>query len=155
MVYFIFFFIYFAYLEVNNHKEHKNSGEQVIDVGELRTVEGLLESRNFVGLGNQHVEKSDNGSLVFHSGFGSWGDWAESFPDNGLADVCGDEEGNSWADSVSLLEHFIKHHDDDAGEGQLQHDEDGVSGTEFVNVTVHARPHIGEGLTNGDDESED
>lgn len=124
-------------MEIDDDQEDQDRGQKTVEVGKLRSVEGLLKRGDLVGSGDEQVEKSNNGSLVLSSGLGSGGDGAEGFPDDGFTDVGGDEEGNPRADTVPLFQHLVKHHDDDAGEGELEDDQNGVSGTDFVDITIH------------------
>jgi len=53
-----------SYLEVDNDQEDEDGGEEVVNVGEARSVEGLLEGSELVGVGNQKVEKSNDSTFV-------------------------------------------------------------------------------------------
>jgi hypothetical protein len=44
--------------------------------------------------------------------------------------------------------------DDDSCEEQLEDDEDGISGSEVLDISIHARQDVGDGLTDGDHDSE-
>lgn len=72
------------------------------------TVEGLLEGENFVLLGQEEVEESDDGTLELSSLLSANGDWGERFPEDDLTDVGGDEKGDTATKTVALLKEFIK-----------------------------------------------
>lgn len=100
------------------------------------------------------MEESNDGSFEFSTLVGLNGDWWEWFPNDGFADVGGDEEGNTRAESVSLVEEFVKKKDNNTSDGELDDDEDSVSSAEVAEVTVHATPNISNGFTEGNDESQ-
>jgi len=54
------------------------------------------------------VEEGYDGSLELGSASGVNGRGRKGLPDNSLADVGGDEEGNSRSQSVTLLKELIK-----------------------------------------------
>lgn len=66
----------------------------------------------------------------------------ERFPHNRLADVGRDEEGNTRAQTVSLLQQLVKQQHNETGDEQLQHDENADACSEVTWLTVHTRHHI-------------
>ena len=81
-------------------------------------------------------------------------DRGEGLPDDSLADVGSNEQRDTGAESVALVKEFIKQKDNDASNSELDDDENGITGTELAQFTVHATPDIGNGLTQSDDESQ-
>jgi len=67
-------------LEVNNDEENQNSGKEVVDVRQARSVESLLKGSNFIRSGNKRVEESNYGTFIFKSVFSSGGHGRESLP---------------------------------------------------------------------------
>lgn len=65
------------------------------------------------------MEESDNGAFEFRSTTGVDGGGREGFPDDRLANVGGDKEGDSGAEAVPLLEEFVKEDDDEGGYDEL------------------------------------
>lgn len=127
-----------TYLEVDDDEDNDNRGDQVADIGRVLTVEGLLKSKDLVGLGEEEVEESDDGAFELDTVLGLDRDGRERLPQDGLADVGGDEEGDAASETVALLEELVKEDDNDSGEGELEDDEASVDGSDFVDVTVHA-----------------
>ena len=127
-----------TYLEVDDDEDNDNRGNQVADIGRVLTVEGLLKSKDLVGLGEEEVEESDDGAFKLDTVLGLDRDGRERLPQDGLADVGGDEEGDAASETVALLEELVKEDDNDSGEGELEDDEASVDGSDFVDVTVHA-----------------
>lgn len=92
-------------LEENDDEEDKNSWEQVDKIWEFRSVEWMLDSLEFIGSEEDGVEEGNDWSLVLLSVGSGLGDGGEWLPDDGLADVDGNEEGDTRvSDTVSLLE---------------------------------------------------
>ena len=82
-------------LEVDDDKEDGDGGEQLHDVGQVLAVEGLLQGSRLVRAGDQEVEESDDRPLKLRAPRTADGVGAEGLPDDALADVGGDEEGNA------------------------------------------------------------
>jgi hypothetical protein len=141
-------------LEVNDNNEHNDGCEQVGDVGEVLSVEGLLEGASLILTSDQQMEESDNGTLELSStGSGNSGG-REGLPDDLLANVGGDEEGDTRAESVTLLQELIKSHNDNTTKEELDDDEESVDHTEVGNVTVGSRDDIGDTLANSNKHTE-
>ena len=84
-------------LEVYHHSKDEDCCEEVHQVGEVLSVESLPESPDLVLPGGQEVEQSDHGALEFGAAASVDGGGGEGLPDDGLADVGGDEQRNSRA----------------------------------------------------------
>lgn len=67
----------------------------------------------------QQVEESDDGPLKLHTAGSSDGVRGEGLPDDALADVGGNEEGDARAQTVAVLQHLIQADDNDASEEEL------------------------------------
>ena len=52
------------------------------------------------------------------------------------------------------MQKFVKDDDDDTGKEQLEDDEDGVTGTDIANVTVHTGKNVSDRFTDGDNNTE-
>lgn len=79
-------------LEVDDNEHHYSGGDQVAEIWCILSVKCLLQTIKFVWLSKQEVESGNDGSLEFGSLISSNRDWGEAFPEDGLADVCGNEE---------------------------------------------------------------
>jgi len=79
-------------LEVNDNECDNDCGEQVAKVWSILSVNGLLNTIELIWLGQQEMEQGDDSSLELCSLVGSNCHWGEGFPQDGLADVGGDEE---------------------------------------------------------------
>ena len=92
------------------------------------------------------MDEIDNCTFIFIALSTSHGNWAEALPEEGLADVSGDEQGDSAADSITFLEHLIEHNDNNTSEGELNNNKKSVSSTDILQATVHARPNVSKRL---------
>jgi hypothetical protein len=97
-----------------------------------------LKSVKLVWLGQEEVEKSDDGALEFSSLISSDGDWGEAFPEDRLADVGGNEKRDSGTETVSLLKELIKHKDHESSQEKLSDDQERSNQTELSNWAVHS-----------------
>lgn len=143
-------------LEVDDDQEDEDGGEQVVQVGETLSVESLLEGGDLVGFRDQKVEESNDGSFVLSTSFSDDGNGGEGSPEDVFADVGSNEKRDTRStETPSLAENFIEHHDNDTGEGELDDDQDSVTSTDSVDITVLARPDGGEGFEEGDQQTEE
>jgi hypothetical protein len=142
------------HLEVDHDQEDDHGGQQVVDVGQVGAVEGLLERLHLVAARHEEVEQRDDRALELGAARAADGVGAEGLPDDGLADVGGDEQGDAAADAVALLEELVEADHDDAGKDELRDDQGGVDGAELAHVAVHAGHHVGHGLADGDEHAE-
>ena len=78
---------------------------------------------------------------------------AEGLPDDALANVGGDKEGNAGSKPIALLEQLVKADDNDAGEEELEDDEDGVDSAEILDFTIHTRYNVGYCLSDCDEDT--
>eukprot|EP00959_Pyramimonas_sp_CCMP1952_P176243 3682721-Pyramimonas_sp.AAC.2 len=109
-----------AHLEVDHDEEDEDGGQEVGHVRKVLSVERLLQRADLVSAANQQMEQSDDGTLQLSATAGVDGRGAERLPDDVLADVGGDEQGDAAAQTVSLLQQLVKADHDDAREEQLR-----------------------------------
>jgi hypothetical protein len=79
----------------------------------------------------------------------------KGFPDDALALVRGDEQGDARAEAVALRQQLVQADHDDARHEELQDDQDGVPGAELAHVAVDAGHDVRHGLTDGDQNAEE
>lgn len=97
-----------TYLEVNDDEYDEYCGKQVWKIGSVLPVEGVLQSVELVALSEEEVEESDDCALELGTLLGSNCYWGETLPEDVLADVCSDEEGDTWAETITLLQELIQ-----------------------------------------------
>lgn len=142
-------------LEVDDNEGHDNGSQQVGNVGRVLSPEGLLKGVKLVLLGEQEMEQSNDSAFKLSTLLSTDGHGGERFPKDNLADVSGDEKRDSTAKTVALLEQLVKQDHDDASNGKLGNNQDGVNGSKLGHFTVHAGEQVSDSLTNGDDDSEE
>lgn len=74
---------------------------------------------NLVVSCEHEVEEGYDCALEFDSTRAGEGVGGESLPDDGLADVGGDEERDARAQAIAVLQHFVQANNNDAGKQQL------------------------------------
>ena len=98
-------------LQVDDNTEHQNGRQQIHDVGQVLTIEGLSQRHLLVWPGEEQVDQSNDRALELRTSAGVDRRRRESTPDNGLADVCRNEQADATAQSVALLQQLIKKDD--------------------------------------------
>lgn len=142
-------------LEVDNSGENQESGQEVHDIGEVLAVESLLQGTLLVGPGQEQVEESNDSTLEFGATTGVDGGGRESLPDNGLADVGGNEEGDTTSKTVTFLEQFIEKNDDETGDDQLHDQKNADTGAEVTGLAIETSKNVNTGLTEGQDDGKE
>ena len=107
-------------LKVDDCDENSEGGNEVHHVGQVLSIERLFQRACFIAPSEQKVKETDNSSLKFGTTTGIDSGWRECFPDNILTNISGNEQGDSRANSVSLLEHLIKKNDNHASSDKLR-----------------------------------
>jgi hypothetical protein len=82
-------------LEINYNEHHQYSGQKITNIRRVLPLERLIESIYWVRFCKHEVEQSNNGTLEFSSLVGSNCNGGERFPHDGLADVSGNEKGDT------------------------------------------------------------
>lgn len=141
-------------LEVDDSGEDGDGGQEVHDVWKVLAVEGLVEGALFVWPGGEEVEERDDGALELWSATGVDGGWGESLPDDGLADVGGDEKGDTRSKAVTLLEELIEENDNQTSNNELENEEEDDTSAEVGWLSVKASEDIDGSLSHGENDSE-
>jgi hypothetical protein len=72
-----------------------------------------------VRAGRKEVEQGNHGALELSATTSVDGSGAEGLPDDGLANVGSDEQGDTRAQTVALLEQLVEEQDNDTGNDEL------------------------------------
>jgi hypothetical protein len=118
-------------------------------------VESLLEGKLLVGPGDQKVDKGNNGTLELGTSASVNGSGRESLPDDRLANVGGDEEGDTTAETVALLEELIEKDDDQSGGKKLDNEENANTSTKVGGLAVETGQDVNAGLAEGQDDGKE
>jgi len=78
-----------------------------------------VRKENLVIAGGEKIEKGNDRPLEFGSPASVEGSGAEGLPDNGLADVGGDEEGNSRSETVAFAHELVNQGDNNSSKKEL------------------------------------
>lgn len=97
-----------AHLEIYHHHEDENSCHQVEQVWQVLSVERLAQPADLVVSSGEQVEQGDDSAFKFSAPASIDGGRAERLPHNSLADVGGNEEGDSGAQAVAFLQQLVQ-----------------------------------------------
>jgi hypothetical protein len=100
------------------------------------------------------VEQGDDGTLELGTTASVDSRGGERLPDNGLADVGSNEQRDTAAKTVALLEELIQQNDDEAGNNQLDDQENTDTGTKVTGLAVETSQDVDTGLAEGKDDGE-
>ncbi len=142
-------------LEVDNSREDNKGGEQVHDVRQVLAVESLAQSTLLVGPGEKEMEESNDGTLEFWATTGVDGGGREGLPDNGLADVGGNEKRDTASKAVAFLKQFVEKNNNEASHHQLHDEQNADTGTEVTGLAVETSQDVHPGLSEREDDSEE
>ena len=139
-------------LEVDNHGEDNDGGDQVHAVGQVLPAESLAKSKLLVGPGDEKVDKADNGTLELGTTASVDSGRGEGAPDDRLANVGGDEERDARPETVTFLEELVEEDDDERGRAELDDQEETDTSAEVAGLTVHASEDVDGRLAERQDE---
>ena len=84
------------------------------------------------------MEERNDGALELGTATGVDGGGGEGLPNDGLADVSRDEERDTGAETVALLEELVEEDDDELGRNELDDEQEADASTKVAGLTVHA-----------------
>lgn len=142
-------------LEVDDGAEDGDSCDEVHDVGQVLTVKGLLECKLLVWPSDEEVDKGDDRTLELRTSTGVDSGGGKGLPDNALADVGSNEEGDSTSETVALLEKLIEEDDNQSGSKKLDNKEDTDTGTEVGWLAIETSKNVDTGLAEGQNDGEE
>ena len=142
-------------LEVDDDGKDGDRGQEVHDVGQSLPVKGLFERSGLVVPGEEQVEEGNDGTLKLGTSTGVDRVGGEGLPDDRLANVGRDEEGDTGSETVALGEELVEEDDDERGRDELEDQEEADTGTEGRRGAVETGEDVDGGLSEGDDQGED
>lgn len=142
-------------LEVDDNKEDKDGGEEVHQVGQVLSVESFVQSSNFVLFSREKVEESNDGAFEFSSSADVDCSWREGLPDDRFANVGGDKEGDSGAETVAFGEELVEKKDDHSSDEELDDDQRADSSSHLSRIAVHSGQDVDDSLTESHDHTEE
>ena len=90
-------------LEVNDDGKNNDSREQAHDIGKPLPPEGLIQCATFITPREQEVEQLNDGTFKLRFTANVDDGRAKGLPDDGLADIGGDEKVDAGSETVTFL----------------------------------------------------
>jgi len=139
-------------LEEIDHHENSNSGGDIVQIGEIFPQKSMFEGRKYSFISPENsVEKSNKSPFIFLSIFHK----RKTFPQQFLANIGGNEERNGGNQSISsLLQNFVQQIDDDRGSNQLEHNQEGLDGSDVFDFSVNSGKNVSNCLESGNNDGE-
>lgn len=119
-------------------------------MGQVLAVESLARSSDLVLAGCEQVGQCNHCTFKLGTTTSVDRRRTERFPDDRLADVCRNEERDTRAQAVTLLEELVREEDDQTRDEQLDDNEQADSFAYLARVTVHASHYVDDGLADSD-----
>ena len=141
-------------LQVDDSGENEKSGQKVHDVREVLTVESLVQSTLLVVPGEKQVEQGNDSTLELGATASVDGSGGEGLPDDRLANVGSNEQGDTTAQTVALLQQLIQQNNDQTSNNQLDNEQNTDTSTQVAGLAIETSQDVNTGLTEGQDDSE-
>ena len=93
------------------------------------------------------MEERDKSTLKLGPTASVDGGGGEGLPDDRLANIGGNEEGDTRAEAISLLEELIKENDDERGDDKLEDEQKADTSAEIGGLAVQTRQDVHSSLT--------
>ena len=142
-------------LEVDNRSKDDNSSDQVHDVGKVLPIESLLQSTGLVRPGQKEMEERNNGTLELRATSSVDGGWAECPPDDVLADIGGNEERDTRAQSITLLKKLIEEDHNKTSNDKLEDEQQAHTSTKVRWLSIKSSQNINGGLSERENDRKD
>lgn len=101
------------------------------------------------------MDKSNDGALEFGTTASVDGSRRESLPHDGLADVGRNEERDTAAQTVALLQQLVEENDDQTSDDELDNEENADTSTEIRRLSVETRDDIDDSLAKGQEDGQE
>lgn len=88
-------------MEKDNYSKDNNGGQKVGNIGQVLSVKSLSQGSDLVGTSDQQVNQSNQSSLILGSAGSLDSSRRERFPDDSLANVGGNEEGDTRSKTIT------------------------------------------------------
>ena len=137
-------------LEVDDEGKYGDGSDEVHHVGKPLAVESLLEGARLVVPGEEEMEQGDESSFELGSTASVDGGGGEGLPNDRLADVGSNEEVDSRAESVALLEELVEEDDNESSDDELDDKEEADSSSEVGRLAVKTSEDVDGSSAEGD-----
>lgn len=142
--------IFYAHLEVYDYSKDQYRCQEIHEIRKILTIESLAKSPNFVLSRGQEMEQSNHSSFEFCATSGVYRCRWECFPYDCFTDIRSNEKRYSTAETVTLLQKFIKQQNNKTSYEKLDNDEQTNASANFGRVSVHSSHYVNDCLTNRD-----
>ena len=142
-------------LQVDDDGEDDDGRDKVHDVGETITPERFTEGTALVVPGEEEVEKSDDGALKLGAATNVDSGGGEGLPYDGLANVGSNEQVDTRAQAVALLEELVEEDDDEGRNNELDDEEKADTGSEVFGLAIETGEDVDGGLAESNNDSKD
>ena len=129
-------------MEEDNNEENKDSCKDMVNIRKTSSLESILKGHYFVGVFDQRVEEVDNRTFILIVLPDPHCNWTKALPKERLADIRRNKQRDTTANTITVLEHLIKHDDDNPSKTQLEDDKNSVSSSNILKITIHSRVDI-------------
>ena len=82
------------------------------------------------------MKKCNNGAFELGSTTSVHGGWGKCLPNNGLEDIGGNKKRNLRAETMALLQQFVKKDDDQSSGHQLNNEQEADTGTYLTGLAI-------------------
>lgn len=142
-------------LEVDDSSEDEESRKQVHDVRQVLAIECLAQRTLLVGPCEQEMEERNDCTLEFRTTAGVDGGRGERLPHDRLADVGCDEERDTAAKAIALLQKLIEKDDNKTSNDELDNEKDTDASTEVAWLAIKTSQDVDASLAEGEDDSKE
>ena len=101
------------------------------------------------------MDKGNDGALELRTAASVDGGGRESLPHDRLADVGGNEERDTAAKTIALLQQLVEQDDDETGDHELEHEENADTSAKIRGLSVETRDDIDDGLAKGQEDGQE
>ena len=97
------------------------------------------------------MEESNDGPFEFGTSGATNGVWTEGLPDDTLADIRGDKEGDARSQTITFGQQLVEADHDETRHEQLNDDQNSIHRTDVAYVSVHSGNDVRDSFANGDE----
>ena len=137
-------------MEEDNNEENKDSCKDMVNIRKSSSLESILKGHYFVGVFDQRMEEVNNCPFILVVLPNPHRNRTKALPEESLTDISCNKQRDPTSNTVAILEHLIKHDDNNSSKTKLKDNENSVSSSDVLKVSIHSRVDIGKGLTNCD-----
>jgi hypothetical protein len=128
-------------LEIDDDGEYSCGRDEIHDVGQTLAPECFAKGTALVIPGEEEVEERDDGAFKLGTTASVDGGRRECLPDDRLADVGGDKERDTGAETVTFLKKLVEENDDQCGDDELDDEEKADTSANVTRLSIETGEH--------------